>query len=61
MKEKILEILLSTIMIIYTIGTSISAIFFWYQYASEDGFLKWIFIDSIIAFFKGLVWPFFIF
>lgn len=52
--------ILGAIMWLYGISTQIMAVYFWWQYLKEDGFLMGMFIDPFIAEFKGILWPFFI-
>jgi hypothetical protein len=44
----------------YGIVSQIMAVYFWWQYAKEDGFLMTITLDIILAEIKGILWIFFI-
>lgn len=45
---------------IYGIMSQIMAVYFWWQYSKEDGFIMAITIDVLLAEIKGIFWIFFI-
>ncbi len=55
--DKITSILMS----IYALVAVVSSIYFNWNYVVTEGFWKWLMFGEVIATFKGLLWPFFLF
>lgn len=51
----------AVLLYIYLIISQIATCYFWWLYASENGFFSTVFFGFFVAEFKGLLWPFFIF
>ena len=46
------------IVYIYFIGWGIAVPYYNYQYANNNGFLKWVFFGEVIATFEAFGWPY---
>ncbi len=53
--------ILSMLFVLYGLTAGVFALYFNWQYAQEHGFLAWLFFGEIIATFKGVFWPLFVF
>jgi hypothetical protein len=53
-------ILLYNLAMLYIMIGQVFALYFWYLYAQNHGFLASLFIGPIVGEFKGLLFPFFI-
>lgn len=53
-------ILLYYLAMLYIMIGQVFALYFWYLYAQNHGFLASLFIGPIVGEFKGLLFPFFI-
>jgi hypothetical protein len=53
--------LLQVLIVLYAIPTGFFALYYNYQYAVTEGFVKWLFFGEIIATIKSLFWPYFVF
>jgi hypothetical protein len=53
-------ILLYNLTMLYIMIGQVFALYFWYLYAQNHGFLASLFIGPIVGEFKGLLFPFFI-
>ena len=47
------------LLIVYGISVGIFGLYYNYLYATEHGFIAWIFFGEIVATLKALVWPLF--
>jgi hypothetical protein len=45
---------------IYIIAASISAVYFNWTYARDNGFVKWLLLGEIVSTAKAVVWPYFL-
>jgi len=52
-----IEFITASALKIYSIGYSVSALYFMYQYAKELSFLSFIFIGTILSLIKAAIWP----
>jgi len=53
-------IVLYNLAMLYIMIGQVFALYFWYLYAQNHGFLASLFIGPIVGEFKGLLFPFFI-
>jgi hypothetical protein len=53
-------ILLYNLAMLYIMIGQVFALYFWYLFAQNHGFLASVFIGPIVGEFKGLLFPFFI-
>jgi hypothetical protein len=53
-------ILLYNLAVLYIMIAQMFALYFWYLYAQDHGFLASLFIGPFVAEIKGLLFPFFI-
>jgi len=49
------------IAVVYGIGLFIATLYFNWRYANEHGFLAWLMFGEIIATFKAIAWPIYLF
>ena len=54
-----MEKILIAIAVIYGISVAIFGVYYNWLYATENGFLAWLFFGEIIASFKAVIWPLF--
>jgi hypothetical protein len=59
MEERYIVPLYSAVML-YILVAQFFALYFWYLYGKDHGFLASVFIGPIVSEFKGLLFPFFI-
>jgi hypothetical protein len=59
MEERYIVPLYSVVML-YILVAQFFALYFWYLYGKDHGFLASVFIGPIVGEFKGLLFPFFI-
>src|SRR6266849_9921658 len=45
---------------VYFIGASLSAVYFNWTYARDNGFLKWMLLGQIVPTAKAVVWPYYL-
>ena len=53
--------LVSVLVFLYALPALIFTLYYNYQYARDNGFLAWLFFGEIVATFKGILWPVFVF
>ena len=61
---KIRNLLIATvsgIWIVYIISCGLAATYFNYQFANENGFVRWLMLGEVSSTLKGFVWPYYIF
>lgn len=58
-KDSMLGALWTGCVYAYLLGVGISGVYFNWQYAQENGFLKWLFFGELIPTVQGTIWPYY--
>ncbi len=59
MNKLLTKFILMPIYYVYFIGLIISAVFFNWQYAQENGFFKWLLLGEIVPTIQSTIWPYY--
>lgn len=59
--SSIVALLIQGVMLLYFVSFSVMAPYYNWQYAKENGFMKWLLFGEIVATAKSVVWPYFVF
>lgn len=59
MNKLLTKFVLIPLLYIYFIGLMISGAYFNWQYAKENGFLKWLFLGEIVPTLQSTIWPYY--
>jgi hypothetical protein len=51
--------LLTSLFVLYVWSATLAAVYFNWQFAKENGFLRWILLGELVPSAKALVWPYF--
>lgn len=58
--KKILSNIAAGVIGIYCLFVAIMATYYNWQYAKENGFIKWLFLGEVVSTFKSFFWPYFV-
>jgi len=61
MKSLLIKFVLTPIFYIYLAGLVISGTYFNWQYAQENGFIKWLVLGEIVPTIQSTIWPYYAF
>jgi hypothetical protein len=61
MNKLLTKFVLRPLYYVYFIGLMISALFFNWQYAQENGFFRWLLLGEIIPTIQSTIWPYYTF
>ncbi len=56
--KKALTLILPTIVYVYFIGWVFAIPYYNYQYANNNGFMKWVFFGEVVATYESMGWPY---
>jgi len=59
MKTLLSRFVLLPLLYIYFFGLMISGVYFNWQYARENGFLKWLLLGEVVPTFHSTIWPYY--
>lgn len=59
--QRVIGLLLSALVAVYAITTCLVGVYFNWQFARANGFLKWLLFGEIAATLKSLIWPYYAF
>ena len=59
MNKLLTKFILMPIFCVYFVGLMISGVYFNWQYASDNGFLKWLFWGEIVPTLQSTIWPYY--
>ena len=59
MNKLLTKFILTPLYYVYFIGLMISAVFFNWQYAQENGFFKWLLLGEIVPTIQSTIWPYY--
>ncbi len=57
---RVLRIVGHLLLYVYVIGAILSGVYFNWQFAKENGFLKWILLGELIPTLKASIWPYYL-
>ncbi|MBM4277216.1 MAG: hypothetical protein FJ130_04940 [Deltaproteobacteria bacterium] len=59
MNKLLTKFVLTPLYYVYFIGLMISAVFFNWRYAQENGFFKWLLLGEIVPTIQSTIWPYY--